>query len=121
MDLDHTFGGDIGFGPTGDLATVSGAAEGEQRVLRRLLTNPFADVWNPDYGAGLGLFVGQAGADSSIRAIALQQMYLEAAVSQSPPPVIAVAPFPDGTVVLSVAYTDADTGTPVSLPPQTLA
>jgi phage baseplate assembly protein W len=120
-DASHVFGQDLTFGPTGDFATVDGADEGVQRVLRRLLTNPLGYIWRPDYGAGLPAFVGQPAQQDRIAAIARAQMFLEAAVAQTPAPVIAVTPYPNGTVSLSIAYTDAQSGDPVAVPTQTLA
>ena len=39
-----------------------------------------------------------------------QQMGLEAAVAQSPPPTVSVTASADGTVVACIAYVDAATG-----------
>ena len=55
-DISHQWGSDLSIGPTGDFALVSGAILGQQRVLRRLLTNPGDYIWHPDYGAGLAEF-----------------------------------------------------------------
>ena len=46
-------------GAAGDLAPAAGTLRGQQRVLRRLLTNPGDYIWQPGYGAGLGQFVGK--------------------------------------------------------------
>lgn len=52
-DLSHQWGSDLLIGPTGDLATASGTELGQQRVLRRLLTNASDYIWHLGYGAGL--------------------------------------------------------------------
>ena len=66
-DLFHQYGGDLLLGPSGDLASVDATLLGQQRVLRRLLTNPGDYLWNPAYGAGLGQFVGQPASVARIR------------------------------------------------------
>ncbi|MGI4941880.1 MAG: hypothetical protein ACRYHQ_15185 [Janthinobacterium lividum] len=90
-------------------------------MLRRLLTNPLGYIWQPTYGAGLPAFVGQPAQQDRIAAIARAQMFLEAAVAQSPAPVIAVTPYPDGTVSLAISYVDAQSGGGVTVPTQILA
>ena len=58
-DLAHWFGQDLNVAASGDLLTVDGTAKGQQRVLRRLLTNPGDYIWEPTYGAGLASKIGQ--------------------------------------------------------------
>lgn len=87
-DIDHTWGQDIEFGPTGDLATVSGADASRQAVLRRLLTCKADYLWHPEYGAGLPAEVGQNVRLSRARGIILGQMQLEPSVERIPPPVV---------------------------------
>lgn len=106
-DLALIFGGDLAVGPTGDLAMVDGTLLTQQRVLRRLLTNPGGYIWQLTYGAGLAQFVGQPAAPAAMAAIARSQMLQETAVASSPPPSIAANAEGDGTVTLSVVYTDA--------------
>jgi len=106
-DLSLTFGGDLSLGPTGDLALADGTLLTQQRVLRRLLTNPGGYIWQLPYGAGLVQFVGQTAAPLAIRAVAQSQILQEAAVANSPPPSIAAQAESDGTVTLSIVYTDA--------------
>src|SRR5260370_37518584 len=48
-----------GIEPTGSLTPSSATVEGEQRVLRRLLTSPGSYIWHLEYGAGLPAYVGQ--------------------------------------------------------------
>lgn len=108
-DISLSFGGDLVVGPTGDLGLCDGPALTQQRVLRRLLTNAGSYIWQLAYGAGLGQFVGQPGAPAVIQAIARSQILSEAAVSNNPPPVISAVPAGDGTVSLTITYTDAVT------------
>jgi hypothetical protein len=109
-DLRHQFGSDLTVGPTGDVATSSGPALGQQRVLRRLLTNAGDYIWQPGYGAGLAQFVGQPADATRIRAVIRSQIFKERAVARSPEPVIDVLPGGGGTVAVQVRYADADTG-----------
>jgi hypothetical protein len=114
-DISHTFGSDLTLGPTGDLAVSDGAQLGQERVLRRLLTNPQGYVWHPTYGAGLARFLGMPMAPQRMGAITRAQMFQEAAVAQDPAPQVTVAAQKDGTVVESIAYVDADTGATTTL------
>ena len=109
-DLRHQFGADLTVGPTGDVATASGTLLGQQRVLRRLLTNPGDYVWHTGYGAGLAQFVGQPADALRIRAVIRGQIFKEAVVAQSPEPAIEVWSDGAGTVTVQVRYADALTG-----------
>lgn len=114
-DLSHLYGGDLAVAAGGDLATVDGTTLGQQRVLRRLLTNPGDYLWNPGYGAGLGQFVGAPANVARIRSVIRSQIFQEAAVARSPEPTIDVAATPDGSVTVAILYADAATGTTQSL------
>ncbi len=110
FDLAHQFGSDLAVGPTGDLATVSGPGLGQQRVLRRLLTNPGDYIWQLGYGAGLARFVGQPADATRIRAVVRSQIFRETAVARTPESVVEVVSDGAGTVSAQVSYADADTG-----------
>ena len=110
-DLWHQFGSDLAVGATGDLASVTGALEGQQRVLRRLLTNPGDYIWQPGYGAGLGQFVGSPATATQIRAVVRSQIFKEAAVARTPEPIVEVTANPAGTVYVYIRYADAASGT----------
>ena len=109
-DLSHAFGEDLAVGPTGDLALVSGAERGRQRVLRRLLTNPGDYIFQPAYGAGLARFVGRPVSAAQIRAVVRSQIFKERAVARSPEPDIAVDAGADGRVFVAIRYADAQSG-----------
>lgn len=112
-DIDHQWGSDLSFGPTGDIAIVSGAAVGQERVLRRLLTNPLDYIWQPSYGAGLAAFVGGPANNTRIQSVVRGQIFKEATVARDPEPTINVAIDPGGStgdVYLQVLYVDAPTG-----------
>lgn len=113
MDIAHIWGADMQSGPTGDLALVDGMGWSQQRLLRRLLTNPGDYVWHPEYGAGLARFIGQPGNEQRIRAVIRGQIFREAAVARTPEPVIDVRVSPDGaagTVYVHIRYVDAPSG-----------
>ena len=109
-DAWHQWGSDLAVGPTGDIAVVSGTLLGQQRVLRRLLTNPGDYIWQLGYGAGLARFVGQPANALQIRAVVRSQIFRESAVARTPEPVIAVSVEDNGSVYVDVRYADADTG-----------
>ena len=115
VDAWHQFGGDMLAGPTGDLVVVAGATAGQQRLLRRLLTNPGDYIWDVAYGAGLGRFVGMPVDVARIQAVVRGQIFKEAAVARQPEPVIEVAADGAGTVAVQIRYVDARSGATQSL------
>ncbi len=113
FDLSHQWGGDLSIGSTGDFALVSGTTFGQQRVLRRLMTNPGDYIWQPDYGAGLAQFIGQPGNAAQIQAVIRSQIFKETAVARTPEPEINVQFNPTdgtGTVYVQIRYVDAPSG-----------
>ena len=108
-DLEMSWSGDLSTSATGDFVTVNGPAQGTERVLRRLLTNPGDYIWNPEYGAGLAQFVGRPADTASIEALIRSQMQLESAVAQVPEPVITVQSDPGGRLSVQIRYADAAT------------
>ena len=112
-DISQQWGSDLSLSPTGDLAMTSGAALGQQRVLRRLLTNPGDYIWQLDYGAGLARSIGQPTNALQLRATIRSQIFKEAAVARDPEPVIDVEPATenaDGAVYVQISYVDAPSG-----------
>lgn len=110
QDVSHEFGQDLQLSPTGDLALVSDTILGQQRLLRRLLTNLKDYIWHLDYGAGLPAMIGQPASAPGIEAIIRAQVGLEAAVATTPEPLVSVTVNPDGTVYAFIQYADAQTG-----------
>lgn len=108
-DLDHLWGNDLALSPTGDLATADVPALTQQRVLRRLLTNPGDYIWSIDYGAGLARFVGQPGTAAAITAAIRGQIFKETAVAQTPAPVIGLQADQSGSIFVQIRYADAAT------------
>jgi hypothetical protein len=120
-DLDHVCSQDILTSNTGDMHTVTGATRSQQRVLRRLLTNPLDTNGPPDYplhptyGAGLARYVGQNVDPVKLRALIRGQMLLDDSVARKPQPQITVT-IPDPTTIsVFIRYTVNGTGAPATL------
>lgn len=113
-DIGHWFGQEPQIGPTGDLASVSGPTRSQQRVLRRLMTNPGAYLAHPEYGAGLGQYVGAVLDIAAITAVVRGQLALESSVAKSPTPSITITPTSDG-LTCSITYTSLPDQQPVTL------
>jgi phage baseplate assembly protein W len=112
-DIFHVWESDLAVSASGDLALASGSALGQQRVLRRLLTNPGDYIWHTDYGAGLASFVGSPTRETQIKATIRSQIFQEAAVAQAPEPIIDVQISPAGaisTIYVDIRYTDSLSG-----------
>jgi len=110
-DISHQWGSDLSISSVGDIASVSGPLLGQQRILRRLLTNPGDYIWQLDYGAGLARFIGQPINPLQIRAIVRSQIFKEAVVARQPEPVINVQLAPSGgtgAVYVYIRYVDTD-------------
>jgi hypothetical protein len=125
-DLYQFWGSDLAPSSNGDLFIATGTIAGEQRVLRRLLTNSqlvdpngvvqaSADyTFHPTYGASLPRQVGMPVNVPLTQATIVSQMGKEQAVSHLPLPIITVTPIQDGINAV-VAYNDASSQTPVTL------
>ena len=109
-DLAHQWGQDLQLSPSGGLLLASGDAYAQQRLIRRLLTAAGNYIQHLEYGAGLGAFVGQPANAAVIAGVIKRQAKKEAAISQSPPPVVTVSSDNVGTVSATITYTDANTG-----------
>lgn len=106
-DASLVWGGDLAVTPAGDLSMSDGSALGQQRVMRRLMTNALDYTWNPLYGGGLGQFVGSVASARTIEGAIRAQLYAEAAVSHQPEPSVSTNPLPDGSVYVNILYADA--------------
>lgn len=121
FDISHLWGNDVVTSPTGDLGIVSDATRSQQRVIRRLLTNPLDANGPPDYalhptyGAGLARYVGQAIDPAKIRALIRGQMLLEDSVAPNPAPQITVTTPDPSTISVYIRYTIAGSGAPATL------
>lgn len=108
MDFNHLIGTDLVIDIDADIGLAVNPVEGQQRVLRRLLTNPKDYYWHLDYGAGLARYIGQPMNQTAITGNITKQMRLEQAVVQSPPPKVNISFDKAGEVVANIFYVDAD-------------
>lgn len=116
-DIYHSFGEDLVVSASGDLLTADSINLSNQRILRRLLTNPTDYIWQPKYGAGLPQKIGDPFDVSTINAIVTGQMYLEKTVLRDPPPTINVSSFQNGMFIdLTYTETDSEEETVLSFP-----
>jgi hypothetical protein len=113
-DLAHWWGNDLSLSATGDLLSVGGVVKGQQRVLRRLLTNPQDYVWHGEYGGGLPLYIGDPLDIDIVTAVIRFQIANEAQVARDPLADVFVRPVLGG-VQARIVYTDADAGNPTTL------
>lgn len=125
-DLYHYWGNDLSASATGDLLVADQSTTGEQRVLRRLLTNPELKddagqtqasgdcIFHPKYGAGLPRLVGSPVDVASAQAMISAQLAEDQAVSKTPAPVIELTTFQNG-ISAFIQYNDAATKKPVIL------
>lgn len=93
-DLFQWYGSDFEVDVNGDLMPVSGATWTQQRIVRRLLTPPKTYLFHPEYGAGLGRFIGENLSPDlyqEIRNLIVTQIFLEAAVAKNPKPIVTLS------------------------------
>lgn len=113
-DLFHWFGNDLQSSPNGDLQVVSGTVNGQQSLIRRLMTITQAYIFEVTYGAGLSSFIGTPTSLQTVEGVIRSQLYLEQAVAQTPTPVVTVSAIANGLNVV-IQYVDAQTGAPAML------
>lgn len=113
-DLNHTLGFDLSLDATGDLQAVSHLEHSQQRILRRLLSNPGDYLFHLDYGTGLPSQVGERVDSRKIQAMIQTQLGQEASVAAQPVPEVIVMPIRDG-VSVQLHYWEAETRQPVAL------
>lgn len=125
MDIYQLWGNDIAADSSGDLMEVDGTVRNQQKILRRLLTNPQAInadgsitpgdyAQHPDYGAGLPQWVGALSEPAKLRALIRGQMLMEDCVARIPEPQIDVQQIDNG-ISCSIKYTDSTTNTSQTL------
>lgn len=113
-DIFQRYGSDITTSSTGDLQPVDGSERGQQRIIRRLLTNPGDYIFHPEYGAGLPAKIGDTVDIPNIRALIRGQMLLEESVAKIPEPQVTINAIPGG-IGCVIRYADAQTKTPAVL------
>jgi hypothetical protein len=109
IDLQQLIGSDFDITDNGNIVLARAEQAGQERVLRRLLSNPGSYYWHLEYGAGLARYLGKPLVEARIRGTILQQIQLEKAVSKIPPPKVTIQSYPDNTIVATVIYVDSET------------
>lgn len=118
VDINHYIGGDVAISSTGDLQGCEGLTRSQQRVLRRLLTNPGEYIFHLEYGAGIQKYIGTNAKVGEIETLIQSQIALEDCVAQIPAPIVIVTPINGGVtggVYIQIQYKDASTGEQTSL------
>lgn len=113
-DAAHYFSGDLIVSATGDLLVATDLDESNQRILRRLNTNPADYIWEPDYGAGLPRKIGGTLDEPELQALIQSQMYMEQSVSQNPSPQISTTAIANGFQV-NIGYVENNSNQPQTL------
>lgn len=111
-DIFLEWNSDLVAGSSGDLLLSSGVLQTNQRVIRRLLTNPGDYLWDLSFGGGLALLVGEPVEPARIESIIRTQLDMEASVAKAPIPSVSVAPLnvAGGTFAAEIVYSDAESG-----------
>lgn len=118
MQIKQFFGNDLSLTTQGDIATSDNEELAEEAIVRRLLTNPGTYFWHPEYGAGIGRFIGEAlstGNFDAIKNIVTSQILLESTVAQSPRPKVDFTSLGGGILQCDIVYYNAITKNPVSI------
>lgn len=118
VDIDLPWRGDLGLGPTGDLAVVTSTDLTQQKILRRLLTAPGEYLWSMRYGAGLGQLVGKPIDIRAVEAVVRFQLKHESTVASSPAPqvrTVAEQVRDNNEYVISIKYSDDQSDTEAHL------
>lgn len=115
QDVSQEYGEDIQLSNTGDLALVGGNDRGQQRLVRRYLTNPGGYLFHPLYGGGVLADIGSTQDPNKIGATLRAQTLLEDSVAPTPAPVVTVNPQPTGELDVTVQYTDSPSNAPTVL------
>ncbi len=121
----HWYGLDIQFAASGDDASASGILEINQRILRELMTSPGDYVWQPNYGAGLGRYIGQSLSTAKfaeLKALITSIVIKQPDVQRQPAPQVTFQSDAAGLLSTQIIYVYAPTRQPVTMvapPPST--
>lgn len=116
-DVDHNYGEDISLTSLNDIAHSSGLIRSQQRVLRRLLTNPGDYIWHSNYGAGLAKYIGQSlntERFDEIKSTIISQIFLEDSVSKETQPEIFIQTI-QGGIFIQINYIESVSKNPIVL------
>lgn len=111
MDIYHYYGLDVALNTQGDLRSCTARERTQQRIIRRLTTNPGDYIRHPEYGAGLGRYIGATlspALEGEIKSLITAQILLEDSVAKTPATQITLASKLD-TLTCTIIYTEAET------------
>jgi phage baseplate assembly protein W len=114
----HWFGLDIQFSANGDDASASGILEINQRIVRELMTAPGDYIWEPNYGAGLGYYIGQplsAEKYAEVTALITSIVLKQPDVQKQPAPSITFQSDATGLLSTQIIYVYAPTNQAVTV------
>lgn len=107
-DLALDWAGDLQVSAQGDLLQSTSLKLLQERIIRRILTNKKALMWEPDFGAGIPTFVcAELNADikNQIKQRIIQEVYKEEAVARDPEPEITFTQALDGFIAYIRVWT----------------
>lgn len=111
MDIDHYFSADASPDLTGGATIAAGLTASQQRIIRRVLTNPGDYTANPDYGAGAGRFVGTTPQGlNQLKTLISSQILLEPSVAPYPFPKVELKTNYE-MLYITIEYVDVPTNT----------
>jgi hypothetical protein len=112
FDLWHKWAGDLAVDSVGDLLSSTDSQTIDQRIYRRLLTNPGGYLWNLSYGGGLAGFVGTPAQLPELEGVIRSQMQQESLVAQTPEPTVKIdiSNIATGMVSATITFTESSTG-----------
>lgn len=111
MDIYHYFSGDTSSDGVGGLLSADGVTESQQRIIRRVLTNPGDYIYDPSYGIGAGVYVGATTAElGGLKSRISNQILQEPSVSPSPAPEVTLKS-DLGVLYISIKYMDVPSNT----------
>lgn len=93
MDVDafHVYGEDLQLDSNGDVLLVDGDDYISQRIIRRLFTTAQDYFQHPEFGAGIGGFIGlvnNKALQDKFKSTLIENLYYDEAVSKDNPPSI---------------------------------
>jgi hypothetical protein len=104
--------------PYGDILQSESEKLTQQSIIRRLLTNPGTYFWHPEYGAGIGRFVGESLSSDNfdyIKNIINSNILLEENVAQTPSPQISFIAISPDILQCTIVYYSIPSQTPATI------
>lgn len=120
QDINQWWSSDI-VSESGGISLSDSVTTTQQRIIRRVLTNPVSVegppdyIWNPTYGCGAKRYVGAPQNKLiELKNIIVNQLSFEDGVSQSPLPEV-ILNTSSSLLTITIKYVDISTGLPQTL------